>query len=76
MSAVIDSIVSQHAEEAISLWWLHRDAVVAPQFGIRELRRLHDRIEAHVDGLRIAGDAGLGACMSQLAHEIPEACSL
>jgi uncharacterized protein (TIGR02270 family) len=71
VTGVIDSIVSQHAEEAGALWWQHRQSVAGPQYGMRELRRLHDRIDAHFDGLRIAGDAGFQACIRQLGYDDP-----
>ncbi|WP_027143734.1 TIGR02270 family protein [Mesorhizobium sp. WSM3626] len=55
---VIEHIVEQHAEDAAFLW-LQRDwAVDAPDQHLKNLRRLDDRLEAHVDGLRVAGEWG------------------
>ena len=57
----IDSIITQHAEEAAFLW-LQRDAAVRePHYSLADLAELDNRVEAHIDGLRIAGDAGWGA---------------
>ncbi|MEP7306569.1 MAG: TIGR02270 family protein [Acidobacteriota bacterium] len=66
---VIDEILSQHAEEASNLWSLHQHAVRAGRCALKDLRRLDDRIEAHVDGLRIAGEAGWKMCQRQLTDD-------
>ena len=69
MTQIIVDIVSQHVEEAAFLWSL-RDAVVyAPNYSLEELVDFDDRIEAHLDGLRIAGDAGWELCRELLAWE-------
>lgn len=56
--AIIESIVSQHCEEAAFLWLLRDDAVAAPHYSLQDLSDLDNRVEAHLDGLRIAGDEG------------------
>src|SRR5216684_1183404 len=58
MSQVIPEIVSQHAEEAAFLWLQRANAVHAPHYLLKDLVRLDDRVEAHLDGLRVNGDAG------------------
>jgi uncharacterized protein (TIGR02270 family) len=55
---VIPDIVTKHAEDAAFLWLLRDRAVSAPQFLLKDLARLDDRVEAHLDGLRIAGQEG------------------
>jgi uncharacterized protein (TIGR02270 family) len=55
---VLEHIVAQHAEEAAFLWHLRDGATVAPHYARRHLARLDARVEAHIDGLRIAGEAG------------------
>jgi uncharacterized protein (TIGR02270 family) len=55
---IIPTIVSQHAEEAAFLWLLRDNAVHAPHYTLQDIIRLDDRVEAHVDGLRVAGDPG------------------
>jgi uncharacterized protein (TIGR02270 family) len=55
---IIETIVAQHAEEAAFLWLLRDAAVRAPHYSLKDLAELDDRVEAHIDGLRIAGDEG------------------
>jgi len=65
------SIITQHAEEAAFLWLLRDLAVHAPHYRLGDLVRHDDRVEAHIDGLRVAGDKGWELCVAQLAHEEP-----
>src|SRR5687767_13433 len=71
---VLLHIVEQHAEEASFLWLLRDVAVDAPHYAIRHLARLEERIEAHLEGLRIAGSIGFEISMAQLDrfHEAGE----
>jgi len=71
VSNVIPHIISQHAEEAAFLWLLRDAAVHAPHYDLKDLAKLDDRIEAHLDGLRIAGEAGWRACEENLSFEEP-----
>ena len=57
-ASIIPHIIDQHAEEAAFLWLLRSNAVHAPHYDLRDLAKLDDRVEAHIDGLRIAGDYG------------------
>jgi hypothetical protein len=63
---VLDNIVSQHAEESAFLWLLRDDAVSAPHYRLDDLIHLESRIDAHLDGLRVAGPAGWTHCLEQL----------
>jgi len=67
MPKVIAEVVSVHAEEAAFLWQLRAAAVHAPHYLLRDLTRLDQRIEAHLDGLRVAGDAGWDLCKKAMA---------
>jgi uncharacterized protein (TIGR02270 family) len=58
MARIVPDIVEQHAEEAAFLWSLRDAATDQPHITLRDLADLEERIEAHLDGLRIAGDAG------------------
>ena len=69
--AVIESIVEQHAEEAAFLWILRDAAVQAPHYSLNDLADLDERVEAHIDGLRVAGDAGWSICVNALEQEEP-----
>jgi len=64
----IGSIVSQHVEEAAFLWLLRDIAVTAP-YSLADLAVLDDRIEAHLDGLRITADAGWHSCVEGLQQK-------
>ncbi len=66
---IIESIVSQHAEEAAFLWLLRDAAVAAPHYSLQDLAELDERVEAHIDGLRVAGSAGWAFCVEGLASE-------
>jgi uncharacterized protein (TIGR02270 family) len=70
-SSIISIIVEQHAEEAAFLWLLRDAAVRAPHYSLKDPAHLDDRVEAHIDGLRIAGEAGWEICKEALGLEEP-----
>jgi uncharacterized protein (TIGR02270 family) len=55
---MLRSMVEQHAEVGAFLWHRRDAATIAPHHDMRTLCELDERVEAHVDGLRIAGDTG------------------
>lgn len=61
-------VVARHAEEAALLCNQRLYLVQAPQVKLHHLRRLDDRLAAHLDGLFVAGDAGSGAADLGLAE--------
>lgn len=61
------TVLSQHAGEASFLWMLRNSAVGAPHYDLADLAKLDDRVEAHLEGLRIGGAGGWMACEEQLA---------
>jgi len=67
--SVIPAIITQHAEEAAFLWLLRDAAVREPHYSLNDLANLDNRVEAHIDGLRIAGDEGWEICKESLAWE-------
>jgi len=67
MSARIIQVIDQHAGEASFLAGLRDYAVRAPHYDLKHLTTLDNRIEAHLDGLRIAGFPGLEALSQQLS---------
>ncbi len=69
---VIDSIVSEHIEEASFLWLERSHAVHAPNYGPQQFADLDERLEAHIDGLRVAGDEGWKLCEQQMITGEPE----
>ncbi|MCF6250405.1 MAG: TIGR02270 family protein [Methylococcaceae bacterium] len=66
MAAIIPHIIDQHAEETAFLWLLRNNAVHAPHYDLNDLVKLDDRVDAHLDGLRIAGEYGWQACVENL----------
>jgi len=70
---VNEPIVRQHADDATFLWGARDQAVFAPHFRLRDIARWDGRLEAHLDGLRIAGDFGWELCRDALADEDPGA---
>ena len=59
---VLRDIVRQHAEMAAFLWTVYDRHLLQPEenpdMDEERLARLVERLEAHLDGLRLAGDAG------------------
>jgi uncharacterized protein (TIGR02270 family) len=69
--ALYGDIVEQHATEAAFLWRMRDGAAVAPHYDGPALASLDERVEAHLDGLRVAGAQGLKACQAALDAEEP-----
>lgn len=67
--AIIHSVATQHTEEAAFLWLLRDAAATAPHYKLDHLARLDNRVEAHIDGLRVAGEGGWELLVEQLQHE-------
>lgn len=64
-------VLEQHAEEAAFLWTLRDAAVQAPHYSRKDLAALDLRLEAHLDGLRIAGPHGWSVLKEALVLEAP-----
>jgi len=65
-SPIVVAIVEQHAEGAPLLWVLRERAVARPDYLLSELIKLEHRLEAHLDGLQVAGQPGLEIAKGQL----------
>jgi len=63
--------LAQHADQASFLWGLRTRAIAAPHYDLADLAKLDQRLEAHVDGLRIAGDEGWQLCRKELDWKEP-----
>jgi uncharacterized protein (TIGR02270 family) len=66
---VIVNIIEQHAEEASFTWLLRGAAVHSPHYALSNLVVLDNRVEANIDGLRIAGDTGWEICREVFSLE-------
>ena len=62
----IPVVVQQHAEESAILRNVRTVLVRAPHVQLLHLRRLDDRIAAHLDGLAVAGEFGTKLCQAAL----------
>lgn len=60
-------MVQQHLEDSAVLRTTRSVLVRAPHVRLHHLRRLDDRLAAHLDGLAIAGDSGWQHCEAALA---------
>ena len=76
---VLTDIVRQHAEQAAFLWTVYDRALLYPdeneEMDEERIARVVERLEAHLDGLRVAGDEGLKIAEERYA-EYPEAGEL
>lgn len=61
-------VVQQHADESAVLRTMRTQLVSAPHVKLHLLRRLDDRLAAHLDGLAVAGRSGWTLCESALEH--------
>ena len=59
-------VVRQHAEESANLRNMRSVLVTAPHVKLHHLRRLDDRVAAHLDGLAVAGEFGWKLCEAAL----------
>jgi len=53
-----ENVVSLHAEDAAFLWFLRNSAAKAPNYKLKDLADLDERVEANIDGLRVADKTG------------------
>ena len=76
---VLPHILRQHAEQAAFLWTVYDQALLlpgeTPDMDEAGLADLVGRLEAHLDGLRVAGAEGMKLAEERLA-EYPEAGEL
>jgi uncharacterized protein (TIGR02270 family) len=56
LSKCIWQVVDQHAEEVVFLWSLRNLAVHQSNYTVSDVEKLDRRVDAHIDGLRIAAD--------------------
>ncbi len=55
---MISEVLSQHVDQSTFLWRLRSTAVTSPLYAQADLAKLDQRVDAHIDGLRIAGKEG------------------
>jgi uncharacterized protein (TIGR02270 family) len=73
MMKTLPVVLDLHGEEVAFLAILRDYALRAPHYDLDDLGKLEERIDAHLDGLRIAGPAGLESLLAQLGpHAVGE----
>lgn len=65
----IPLIINQHIEEAGFLWSIREGAVGAYHYFLADLTKLDGRVDAHLDGLRIASKGGWKECQEALKQK-------
>lgn len=66
---VVPLVLDQHAEDAAFLAGLRDYAVRAPHYDLKHLEALEARIEAHLDGLMVAGAHGMHRLLDALGPD-------
>ena len=67
VSAIVNqAVLDQHAEEAPFLWQLRRSAVREAHHDLDSLTRLDDRVEGHLQGLRVDTAAGWRTALQRM----------
>jgi uncharacterized protein (TIGR02270 family) len=65
---ILESIIRQHAEEAAFLWVLRDISIRRSHLSLDSLTDLDYRVDAHLDGLLVAGEAGWEICRKALGE--------
>lgn len=61
------AVLQTHSQEASFLWQLRASSFSSGKYTLADLAKLDERIEAHLDGLRISGGAGWEICREALS---------
>jgi len=64
---VIPAVTERHCQEAAFLFRLRREYVKRADVGLEDLTDLDERLESHLDGIRVAQGRGWQACQRALA---------
>ncbi|MCL4204038.1 MAG: hypothetical protein KJ000_16165 [Pirellulaceae bacterium] len=70
---VVPSVLNEHLEQLTMLWQQRQDAQRSPDYLREDVARLDERLEAHVDGLLLAGEQAIPLLEESLASEEPAA---
>jgi uncharacterized protein (TIGR02270 family) len=72
-SPVIPSVLAEHLEQLTMLWQQRQDAQRSPDYVREDAARLDERLEAHVDGLLLAGEQAVPLLEEALQGDEPAA---
>ena len=64
-----DEIPMKMAENAAFFWLLHEQAIHSPDYELKNILELEERIDAQLEGLLLYGEAGWKACEAALQFE-------
>jgi uncharacterized protein (TIGR02270 family) len=67
----ISDVITSHVTEAPFLVGIRDSATLSPHYYLLDLTRLDHRLEAHIDGLRVAGEEGWQLARKELAWKEP-----
>jgi len=71
--SVIEDVLAQHMEGASAVWIAREALARGPHARLVDLSRMDDRIDAYMDGIAVAGSAGLALVLQTLGQEA-DAC--
>jgi len=64
-------VLEQHVEEAAFVWLRRAAAALSPAHDSPALAEIDERLDAHIDGVRIASEDGLAVCEAALEDSEP-----
>jgi uncharacterized protein (TIGR02270 family) len=70
MKQIIPDVIEEHAEEAAFLWQQREAAIRAPDYDLSDIVDADERLEAHLDGLRIGGKSSF-EISKELGWDLP-----
>lgn len=69
-STYIPTLIKQHAEDASAKWWRRNQYLQEPRTRFDDLAEFDQTINAHLDGLREAGEAGVAQASASFEKSI------
>ncbi|MDQ1918736.1 hypothetical protein [Massilia pseudoviolaceinigra] len=63
---VIVALVKRHTEDAAFYWAQHEASIDSPRLSLNELARFSDLLDAHLEGISVAGSPGWQPALSAL----------
>jgi len=70
-SPAFREVLEEHFESLALMWRLWCEARFSPEYTLPALRALEERMEAHLDGLRVAADDGRSLALERLTGDDP-----
>lgn len=67
-SPIIPALIQRHASDAAFYWQQHDQSAHSPLVGLPQLQEFDRLLDAHLDGLRVAGPAGWDTALAELTR--------